>query len=79
MLNPELIERHPELAQEIEQLQSIFDRVYDFSSHEDQATFAEGMRTLGRHVAVNSVQGRLSIGVGTNGVVSVSVTATPGS
>ena len=76
MLNPEIQSESPNLAKEIEQLQR-FERNYDFSRMADQATFYEGMQQLARFCAQHSRQGRISIGVGGTGIVSVEASVTP--
>ena len=76
MLNPELQSENPELAEEIKRLLR-FDGNYDFSRVQDQATFAEAMQVLGRFCALHSRQGRIGIGVGGTGLVSVEATVTP--
>ena len=77
MKNPEFDEKHPELAAEVNSLVDRFERGYDLKQVEDQATFAEAMQQLGAHVARNSSSGTISVGVGPNGVVTVTATSTP--
>ena len=74
--NPELKENNPDLDREIERLQR-FDGVYDFLKIPDQATFAEALQTLGRHIAICSRQGSIRIHVGGQGIVGVDVSAMP--
>ena len=77
MPNPELQENDPALAEVVDQLESMFHRSYNLSEMADAATLAEGLHQLGMHLAQNSQVANVSIGVGANGITSVSVTATP--
>jgi len=77
MPNPELRETKPELADVVEQLEARYGRAFDLGEMADQATCAEGMQELGRHIARNSSQATISIGVGAKGITQVTITANP--
>ena len=61
---------YPDMAREVERLQR-FEGSYDFSSMADQATFAEALQMLGRHLAVHGKSGSIRIHVGGSGIVGV--------
>jgi len=75
-VNPELIERDPDLAEVIQQLLR-FDRSFNLGDVPDQATFAEAVQELGRHTALNSSTGRISIDHGPMGITGVRIQVTP--
>lgn len=71
--NPELNEIDTEIINQLTQ----FDRHYNFKETPDQATFAEGMRTLGVHCARNSGSARIDISVGSKGITEIRVSISP--
>ena len=77
MINPEIKENDPELASLIESFEGRFQRNYELSNVEHAATLAEGCREIGEHIARNSSSAILQVGVGADGVVSLTVTCNP--
>lgn len=76
-ISPVLKEEQPELAEVIEQIMRRFDRSYDLSQMEDASTLAEGLHEIGGHIALNGARASVSIDVGGQGIVSISVNVTP--
>jgi len=77
MPNPELQDNDPALAEVVEQFEELYARSYNLTSMADAATLAEALHQLGLHLAHNSQNANLSIGVGGHGITSVNVIATP--
>ena len=77
MLNPELRESQPELAEVIDSLTSRFQRSYDFSRIDHQADFSEACHEIGMHIARLSQTGSIKIEVGARGVVGLAVNCSP--
>ncbi len=66
-------EKNPEVAQFIEHWRSKYQRAYDFSNPEDQATFYEGCLEMARHIATTNWRGSLAVTANTDGVSGVAV------
>lgn len=54
-----------------------YERAYDFSKDEDQATFYEGAMEMARHIAITSKTGSLDSICSTHGVSQIVLNSTP--
>jgi hypothetical protein len=72
-----LKEKNPAVAEFVEAWKKKYARDYDFSKTADQADFYEGVLEMTRHMAVNSVTGRLLVVPTTTGVGKLEVCAAP--
>jgi len=77
MINPELKENDPALAEVVEQLLDRYDRQFDLTVTEDQATLAEGLHELGHHIATNGQHATVEIAHGPKGLTALNITIAP--
>jgi hypothetical protein len=72
-----LKEKNPSMAAYIEAWRNRYQRSYDFSKTEDQATFYEGLVEMGKHVPINSGLASIELKVNSEGVESLTFATTP--
>ena len=72
-----LREHKPDVADFVDRWCAKYQRSYDFTNKEDQATFYEGMVELGRHIPMHNGTASLGISVSVQGVSGVQVHVAP--
>jgi hypothetical protein len=69
--------KNANLGQWIEQWKKRYEKKYNFSDTNDQATFYEGITEMAKHIAHASNGASLSLVLNPEGVTTVYVSATP--
>ncbi len=71
-----LDQNNPAVAEFVESWRNMFEKSYDFSKTEDQATFYEGVMQMAKHVATTNATATLKTNVSSQAVSEIVIATT---